>query len=268
MKYKSFVLVLALLVVSPGLYAQGKLYLQPYFGFYVGAYRGIDSVNSKQDIIQNNSFWGKDFNVGGNFSYIKNSLSLNLGLEKAFFSAGYKRIEPKVYPKVDQFTSISETQALACYIESSYEAFNWNVKMPRWLASPGERKYIIVSKFAPLLGFEQRFMTGTFVNDYVFRNVSIATSQGTYRGSSYYHSYSKTHSAMRAGLTWSFYNEEKRKFFITLLYKFAFKDAGYFRFHFFSNFAPAFDYQTATKGNGFCIYAGVPIKLASFKKHN
>ncbi len=73
---------------------------------------------------------------------------------------------------------------------------------------------------------------------------------------------------MKAGLEWSFYNREKYRVAINVMYSFAFKDAGYFRYH-FSKPVQGIDfyYQNTTRGNGITITAGVPIKLVDFSKH-
>lgn len=73
---------------------------------------------------------------------------------------------------------------------------------------------------------------------------------------------------MRAGFDWVFYDGGKRRFILTFAYKFAFTEAGYFRYH-FKEPARAIDfyYQNNTRGNGFSINAGVPVKLLEIKKN-
>ena len=125
----------------------------------------------------------------------------------------------------------------------------------------------MVSKISPFIGFEYWVLTNTFLNDEIEYNASITTSAGSISGSKQYHSYSKTNYGIRAGINWDFYDKEKRRFIIILMYKIGFKDAGYFLYKFnATGFSNAFDFQTTTKGSGFCIYAGVPIKLFQFKK--
>lgn len=253
--------------LSSGLIAQKKVYFEPYLGFYVGHYKSVDSVNNKQDIIKTNTFGGKDFGIGGRLTYIENDMVISAGAESSYFISGFKHIEPPVYPKVDSYESRSQGNCKSFYAQFGYQIADIDIKKPRWMNKNQERPYLIVSKINPFIGFEYWVMTNSFRNDYVEFNSSITTSLGSISGSSRYHSYSKTNYGIRAGINWDFYDLEKRRFIIMLLYKIGFKDAGHFLYKFNSTgFSNAFDFQTTTKGSGFCIYAGIPIKLFQLKK--
>ena len=119
-----------------------------------------------------------------------------------------------------------------------------------------------VSRIAPVLGIEFRqIRKRIFINDFI-EDASVTTSQfGTIPGSSFYHSYKPGQISLRAGMDWIFFDLEKRKFIITLLYSFAFRDAGYFRYHFSRPGVADFYFQTQTKGNGVALKLAVPVKV-------
>ena len=258
------------LLLSSGLMAQKKVYFEPYLGFYFGSYKGVDSINKKQSIIKSNPLGrhgGKDFGIGGRLTYIDNNMVISAGAESSYFTSGYKHIEPPVYPKVDNYVSFGQGNCKSFYGQLGYHLTDINIKKPRWMGKNQQRPYLMVSRINPFVGFEYWVMTNSFRNDYIEYNSSISTSSGSISGSHQYHSYSKTNYGIRAGINWDFYDREKRRFIIMLLYKIGFKDAGYFLYKFNgTGFSNAFDFQTTTRGNGFCIYAGVPIKLFQLKK--
>jgi hypothetical protein len=247
--------------------AQKKVYFEPYLGFYVGNYKPVDSVNKKQDIIKTNTYGGKLFGIGGRLTYIDNNMVVSAGAESSHFSSGFKHIEPPVYPKVDSYESLGQDNCKSFYVQLGYHITDINIKKPRWMGKNKELPYLMVSKITPFIGFEFWMMTNSFRNDEISYQSSISTSSGSISGSNQFHSYTNTHYGIRTGIDWVFYNREKRRFIIMLLYKIGFKDAGYFLYKFNgTSFSNAFDFQTTTKGSGFCIYAGVPIKLFQLKK--
>ena len=255
------------IIFSLGLIAQGKIYIVPYLGFYTGAYKGVDTVNNKQNFIKTKPFLGKDFTIGIKLNYYKNRLGITAGVGAAFYSTGFYRKEDKSNPlRVDSRSTISEGPWISYFAETRYSLLDFNIKMPKWLSKNPEKPYLLVSNIAPFLGFEYRKVGKNFEND--FRSgAEIATSQGNIPGTVYYHAYKNTHTSMRAGIDWVFFNEAKRRFILTFMYQFAFKDAGYYRYH-FSKPSRGIDfyYQTTTRGNGFSIKAGVPIKIFENRK--
>jgi hypothetical protein len=257
-------------IVSPSAFAQGKLYLIPHVGFYSGAYKSVDTVNSKQGIIYTKPFLGKDFSIGLALAYTHNKFEYSLGVESGFFSSGFKHTEPKLWPnRVDSKESLSQGEVWVYKADAKYDFLGLNLKKPKkYLNKTTEKKYLVVSRFYPFIGAEIRRLGRTFVQDFVEYNSSIGTSTyGTIPGSNYYHSYKRHHFSIRAGFDWVFYDGEKRRFILTFMYQFAFKDAGYFRYH-FSKPTQGIDfyYQTTTRGNGLSIKAGFPIKLFEINK--
>jgi hypothetical protein len=209
---------------------------------------------------------GKDFGIGGRLTYIYNNVSISIGAESAYFTSGYKHIEPDIYPKVDSYSSTSQGNCKSFYGQFAHHLFDFNIKKPKWIGKSQVKPYLMVSKISPFAGFEYWVMSNSFMNDEIEYNSSITTSLGTITGSSQYHSYSKTNAGLRFGINWDFYDGEKKRFIIMLLYKMGFKDAGYFLYKFNgTNFSNPFNFQTTNKGGGFCIYAGVPIKLFQFR---
>lgn len=268
-KIATFVIVLFL---SLELFAQGKIYIEPYLGFFVGFSKENEQINSKQNIISHNYFGRKDVAVGGKLSYLKGSEKFSIGYETSYYSSSFRRKETGL-PRIDSWHSTSDGSFHSFYIEYAKKLIDFNVKMPnsirKWLKADKKYEYLITSKISPVVGLEYRSIYRDYKNDYSDPHATIRTTQGNYYADvQYLHLNSKANLTMRAGLNWEFYNEEKHKLTVTLLYKFAFKDAGYFQYHFKSvnNRNPEFDYQNTIRGNGFCIYLGVPIKLFSFKK--
>jgi hypothetical protein len=267
---KKLVLIITVILVSPVLFAQGKLYIVPRLGFHSGSYKGVDSVNNKQGFIKTKSFLRKDFIWGIKFTYTHKSLGVSLGIENGVYSSGFYRNEDKRLPnRVDIRSARSVgNHLLVIFIEPRYELIDLNIKMPKWLRNNPEKPYLVASRIAPFLGVEYRKMPGIFVNDYVEYNAEVTTSQyGDIPGSVFYHAYKTTQISLRGGIDWIFHNEDKRKFVITLMYSFAFKDAGYFRYHFYEPGIADFYFQTKTRGNGISLKVGVPIKLVTFKKN-
>jgi hypothetical protein len=268
--YKKFVLVIAVILVSPVLFAQGKLYIVPHIGFHSGAYKGVDSVNDKQNFIKTKPFLRKDFIIGFKLTYTYKSLGISAGIEQGVYSSGFYRNEDKSLPyRIDSKHTASEGNGpTILFIEPRYELFDFNIKMPKWLSNNPEKPYLVASRIAPFLGVEYRKMSRTFINDFVERNITLTTSQyGDIPATDFYHAYKTNQISFRGGIDWIFYNLEKRKFVITLMYSFAFKDAGYFRYHFYKPGIADFYFQTQTRGNGISLKAGIPIKLVDFGKN-
>ena len=258
------------MIVSLAAIAQGKLYIIPAIGYYSGTYKTVDSVNRKQDIIYSRSFLGKDFSIGFSVAYSIKKIELSLGVESGFYSSGFKHSEPKSWPnRVDSHESLSQGEVWVYNTDFKYKGANFNIKLPlKKRPVLSDKSYLLVSSFFPFAGAEIRRLGRTFVQDFVEYNSGIGTSQfGSISGSNYYHSYSRHHFSMRAGFDWIFYNGEKTRFILTFMYKFAFNDAGYFRYHFEKpNMGIDFYYETTTRGNGFSIKAGFPIKLFETNK--
>ena len=257
-----------IILFSAGLFAQQKIYIVPHVGFYVGSYRGVDSINNKQNWIKTKPFLRKDFTIGIKLSYYHKKLSISAGLDAKIFSSGFYRNEDRSSGQwIDVRPTISQGECKSFYIEGRYSVADWNIKMPRFLKSLAEEPYLIVSTIDPFIGIEYNRMGHTFVNDFVESGVSITTSQGSIPGTVFYHSHNREHIAFRGGVDWVFFNNDKRRFILTLMYQFALKDVGYFRYH-YKNPAMGVDffYQTTTRGSGFTIKAAIPIKIASIKK--
>lgn len=269
---KKIAIFVIVLFLSLELFAQGKIYLEPYLGTFVGFSKENEQINSKQNIISHNYFGSKDLAVGGKISFKNDKHKVSLGYETSYYNSNYRHRESGL-PRVEGRYSSGEGPFNSIYGEYAKQLFDFNVKMPKgfkkWMYDDKEYSYLITSQISPVIGLEYRFIYTDYVNDFNFPRSTIRTSQGNYYTDiEFLHLNSKANLTMRAGLNWEFYNGEKHKFTITCLYKFAFKDAGYFQYHFKSvnNTNPEFDYQNTTRGNGFCIYLGVPIKLYTFKK--
>ena len=272
-KMKKILLVCLAIVFSLELLAQGKIFVEPYAGFFVGFSKGNKDINRNQSVITNNYFGRKDLSIGGKLTYKKGKSTFGLGYETSFYTSSFKHVERGMFPRVDSYHKRSSAYMNSIYIEYAKQVKDLNVRMPKFLkglTNEGEEKlYLISSKISPVLGVEYRFINKNFINNYNFSRTGISTSQGDYLSDKQYlHLNSKGNITMRGGLNWEFYNGDKHKFTLILLYKFAFRDAGYFQYRFKSvnNVNPSFDYQTTTRGNGFCIYFSIPIKLYTFKK--
>lgn len=271
---KKNAIFIVVLFLSLEVYAQGEIYLEPYLGTFVGFSKENKQINGKQNIISHNYFGSKDLVAGGKISYKNNKHKVSLGYETSYYSSNYRHRESGL-PRVEGRYSHGDGPFNSIYAEYAKQLIDFNVKMPRslkkWLKADQDYTYLITSKISPVIGFECRFIYTDYVNDSNFPRSTIRTSQGNYYTDiEFLHLNSKANLTMRAGLNWEFYNGEKHKLTLTVLYKFAFKDAGYYQYHFKSvnNINPEFDYQNTTRGNVFCIYISVPIKLFSFKKSN
>src|SRR5258705_6365964 len=96
--YKKLVLIITVILVSPVLFAQGKLYIVPHLGFHSGSYKGVDSVNNKQSFIKTKPFLRKDFIIGVKLAYTNKSLGISAVIEQGVYSSGYYRNEDKRLP--------------------------------------------------------------------------------------------------------------------------------------------------------------------------
>ena len=259
-------------LVSLGLFAQGKLYITPHINCFVAAYKGVDSVNKKQDFIKTKNFTRKDFLVGIKLTYLNKRFAVSAGIEEGIYASGfyYKKEPQNLANRIDSKETIAEGNGPnIIFIEVQTELSKYlNIKMPKWLSKNPEKPYLVVSKLAPFIGFERRQMQQTFINDFVEYNSAIQTSlYGNIPGSHLFHLNNSRHFLLRAGFDWVFYNEGKRRFIITFMYQLAFKDAGYWRYHFEKpSRGIDFYYQTTTRGNGFSVKAGLPIKLFEINK--
>lgn len=269
---KKIAIFVIVIFLSLGLFAQGKVFLEPYLGFFVGFSKENKSINRKQNIIGHNYFGSKDLAIGGKISYQNHKHKISLGYETSYYHSNYRHRE-RGLPRIEGRYSVSYGHFNSIYGEYAKQLIDFNVKMPKsfkkWIKSDNEYSYLISSKISPVLGIEYRFFYTDFKNSFNEPRATIRTSQGNYYADTQFlHLNSKANLTMRAGVNWEFYNGEKHKFTLTFLYKFAFKDAGYIQYHFKSvnNINPEFDYQNTTRGNGFCIYLGLPIKLVTFKK--
>jgi hypothetical protein len=242
----------------------------PHFGFHSGAYKGVDSVNRNQDFIKTKPFLRKDFICGIKLTYAGKSLGISMGIEQGAYSSGFYRNEDRSIPnRIDSRHTASEGNGpTILFIEPRYELFDFKVKMPKWLSNNPAKPYLIASRIAPFLGIEYRKMSRTFINDFVEYNVEVFTSQyGNIPGSDFYHANKNSQVSLRSGIDWIFYDGDKRKLIITLMYSFAFKDAGYYRYHFDKPNVADFYFQTQTRGNGISLKVGMPVKLVDFKKN-
>ena len=268
MHIKEFLTFLFILV-SLGLKAQGKLYITPRIGFHTGSYDGVDSINNKQDLIKTRRFQQKWFHVGIYLSYIHDKYDLSMGIEQGDYTSGIYYGGDRYRPDNVIHKSSVATQNRILFTEFKYDAWGWNVKLPKWLKKEldTEKLYLIASRFMPMIGFEYRSMPvgGRFINDYEeFR--SISTLNGDIPYARLYHSYQQSQVALRAGVDWVFHDGEKRRFVVNLMYSFAFKDAGYWQYRFYHDTPREFHFRTTTRGNGLSLKIGVPIKLFEVKK--
>ncbi|WP_462243526.1 hypothetical protein [Ferruginibacter sp.] len=171
--------------------------------------------------------------------------------------------------RVDSHESSSQGQVWVYYTDFKYKLVNFNIKLPKKIQlTHSSKSYLLVSSLFPFAGAEIRRLGSTFKQDFVEYNSAIGTSLfGNISGSNYYHSYNRHHFSMRVGFDWILYNRDKRRFVLTFMYKFAFNDAGYFRYHFKKpSMGIDFYYQNTTRGNGFSVKAGFPIMLFKTNK--
>lgn len=255
------------------LLAQGKIYLEPYLGFFVGRSTEDKKINSRQNIIRRYSFGGKDLAVGGKLSYIKEKSKTSAGYEMSYYTSSYKRIETGL-PRVNGYRSFGYGHFHSLYTEYARQSINFNVLLPnsfkKWLNIDDDKTYLISSKISPVLGLEYRFVYNSFINDDNSNPTAtiLTTNLGNYRADIHYlHLNANANITMRGGFNWEFFNGDKHKFTLLFIYKFAFRDVGYVRYRFrqVDNPSNMFDFQTRTRGNGLNIFASIPIKLYSFK---
>ncbi|HZH94311.1 MAG TPA: hypothetical protein VEY06_00440 [Flavisolibacter sp.] len=263
-----YALALSLLLnFSLTAFAQGKIYIVPTIGFYSGSYRGVDSINNKQDYIRTKPFFGKNFIYGVRLSYVNDNLGLSAGIENGHYSTGFKHFQDYSNPRSVESKEILSRSIAVFFQETRFEVANLNLKKPKWLkrSAATDKPYLLVSRIATLIGFEFRRMDNTFVQD--FPNSSeISTSQGDILGIHWFHLNNGKLFSMRTGFDWVFYDQEKRTFIISLIYSFAFEDAGYYHYRFNQDTPEEFQYRNNTRGNGFSLKVGVPICIFKNKK--
>jgi hypothetical protein len=250
------------LTISLGLLAQGKFYVTPQVFAFVGSYKGINEVNKNQDFIFSRNFTKKDFLIGASLSYYKEPLCISVGIEQAAYSSGFiYKVENRLYNK----TAFSGRNVVNLYTEVKYDIWNYKKRIPKkWRNENNKDKFLIVSKFSPFIGF-----------DYLRYNLNTVSKEKNSIGGPVYripyemevYQNRKDNFGIRTGVDWTFYNGEKRKFVLSLAYKFAFNVLAYGNYR-FQNLSRGIDfkYQTSTRGNGFSIKAGFPIKLFETKK--
>lgn len=262
----------SLLALALGLYlsgsSQGKLYIIPTVGFYSGSYSGVDSINEKQPYLKSRKFVSKDFLYALRISFLKGNLGLSLGIENGHYATGLEYYEPPNNSfRVVSREYASQGSILVVFEETKYELVNLNLKKPKQLRkeAKADKQYLIVSRIAPLIGFEFRRMDNTFVQDFP-ESSAFSTSQGNFSGTRQFHLHNRHHFSMRAGFDWMFYDREKRTFLINFIYSFAFKNAGYFHYRFEPNTPQEFQYRNTTGGNGFSLKVGVPVGIFKKKK--
>lgn len=254
--------------LSLGLFAQGKFYITPQVFAFVPSYKGVDSVNKKQTLLKTRNFARKDFLVGVHLSYYNSPLCFSLGIEQAAYSTALYQKENKTMRHKE---SSSALNVINYYFEAKYDIWKYNKKLPKkWRSENASNSYLIVSKISPYIGFDYLRTNKNIVDygssvlfGYQIGNTSVFDIPGTLN----FYPNSRNHFGIRAGVDWTFYNGEKRKFILTFGYKFGFKSMGYHRYH-FENPGRGIDfyYQTTTNGNGFSIKAGLPIKLFEINK--
>ena len=258
-----------LCIVSLWSFAQGKLYIVPQLGFYLGSYRGVDSVNKNQPYFTTRKFQWKQLIYGIKLSYYKNNFEFSAGIENGKYATGFYYGGDNSRPDnvVDRSSAAEDYNAF--FGELKHNLFPINIKLPKWLKRDKENEekpYLIVSRIMPMLDFEYRWMPRVFINN--FEEFSGAsTLQGNIPYAISYNSYYRTHVSMRSGFDWVFYDGEKRKFIINLMYSFAFKDAGYFYYRFYNDTPREFHFRNNTRGNGILLKIGIPVKLVEFGKN-
>ena len=262
---------------SLGLFAQGKIYIVPQIECFVGKIKNDKELNNKQNFVSERIFIKKYFLPGAKISYVNKISDLSIGIEAAIYGSGWQRnekrsnsitVNPQGFDKIDSRHFEAEGNGpFSIFIDASREVLAFNKKMPRFLSKAPEKPYLFTTKIAPVVGLEYRFMQRTFVNDFTEGVGSIMTSQqGNIPGSSYFHLNHKGEFSIRTGADWIFYKDEKRRFILTVMYHFAFREAGYWRYHYSKPGVTDFYYQTSTRGNGFSFKAAFPIKLYENKK--
>jgi hypothetical protein len=187
-----YILSLTLLVNLPlvSSFAQGKIYIIPTIGFYSGSYRGVDSINNKQPYIKSKPFLKKDFIMGIRIRYIKKNLGISVGIEQGKYSSGFEHFEDNSNPfRVISRESTSQGSIHTFFAEAKYEIASFNLKKPKWLKriSDPDKPYMLVSRIAPLIGFEFRRIGNTFIQDYP-EGSEFSTSQENIQGINWFHS--------------------------------------------------------------------------------
>ena len=254
--------IIFFLQISFGVFAQGKFYVTPQVFAFVGSYQGVDSVNGKQTILKTRNFARKDFLVGINVAYQKEPYMITIGIEQAAYSSSfYYKKDGRIYHK----TGYSGINLINYYLELQYDYWVYNKKIPKkWTTNKETNKYLIVSKISPFIGLDYlRYNKNNLSNGR--GNISSPGFKVSYELETF--PYLRDNLGIRTGVNWTFFNGEKKKLTLTLAYKFGFGDIAYHRYHFQNqNTGVDFYYQTTTKGNGFSIKAGFPIKLLTINK--
>ena len=254
--------IIIFLQISLGLLAQGKFYVTPQVFAFVGSYRGVDSVNSKQSILKTRNFARKDFLVGINIAYQKGANMVTLGIEQAAYASSfYYKKDGLLYGK----TKYAAINLINYYLEFQHDYWFYNKKVPKkWTNNKPTNKYLIVSKISPYIGI-----------DYLRYNKSILNNAKGFIASPGFRApyelqtfpFSRDNIGIRTGVNWSFFNGEKKKLTLSLGYKFGFRNIAYYRYRFQNQSTGTdFYYQTTTRGNGFSIKAGFPIKVLTLRK--
>lgn len=250
------------------LLAQGKFYITPQIGYISGSYSGVDCINRNQNLFTTRNFQWKQSIIGLKASYYKNKFETSIGIEEGVYASGfYYGGDRSIQYNVISKHSLAQ-RCKVIFNEYKQDAFSWNIKMPKWLRSGenSEDSYLIVSRIMPLIGLEYRILprNGKFVNHLEeFR--STTTIIGSIPFAQSYNSYNRSQLSIRTGLDWVFYDGEKRKFIITLMYSIAFKDAGYYNYRFYYDTPQEFQYRNRTRGNGISLKVGVPFKILEIK---
>jgi hypothetical protein len=248
--------------ISLGLLAQGKFYITPQVYAYVGSYREVASVNKNQAFIKSRNFTRKDFLVGEDLSYYSDPLTISLGIGQAEYSSGIRYEENKIL-----FTKLtySGLNIINYYLDFKMDKWAYNRKIPkRWRNESSKDKFLIVSKISPFIGVDFfRFNKNTLAEN----RTSISGNLNYIPGTVNFIPNSRNGFGIRAGVDWVFYNREKRKLVLTLMYKFGLSKLGTYKYRFQNqNRGIDFNYETTTNGSGFCIKAGFPIRLFEVKK--
>lgn len=255
-----------------GLYAQSKIFIIPKIGFIFSSFKGVDSINNKQNLLETKPFTRKDLAVGISIKYLRKNFSVSMGLETGVYASGYYYDkEPKnVFPRIEsKETSAEGNGPLVISLDVHYEPRqNFSLKKPKWVFKNSENEYLSTYKLSPFVGFEARKMQKTFINDFTEYNSVIGTNiYGDIYGSSTFHLNKQIHFLLRTGFDLILFKDNNRKLTLTIMYQLGFKEAGYWLYH-FSKPTRGIDfyYQTTTRGNGLSIKAGFPIKMLSVKK--
>ena len=180
---KKIAIFVIVIFLSLGLFAQGKVFLEPYLGFFVGFSKENEQINSKQNIISHNYFGGKDLAVGGKISYKNNENKVSLGYETSYYHSTYRHRETGL-PRVEGRYGTFYGPFNSIYGEYAKQLIDFNVKMPKsfrkWFKADNDYNYLISSKISPVIGLEYRFIYTDYVNDKNEPRATIRTTQGNY----------------------------------------------------------------------------------------